>query len=120
MELLEVFKRYGIIGLLIIVILIISILYAKLRFAETERDLARSQLTVLKVQIEQQNTAIAEWKKQTDLQNVRLNAALQDAQTYRTRYQNEAQSLLLHQVPTDCMAAIDWAARMAKELSANF
>jgi hypothetical protein len=126
MGLLYFLKRYGISSVIGILLVTLSIVYFQLKQTRSERDVAiaqrdvaRTQLTALSAQVGLQNAAIKEWEDEGNAQSARLEVAMQEAESYEHQYHDNAQTVLSQSVPTDCLSAISWAARMGKQLTIN-
>jgi hypothetical protein len=85
--------------------------------ALSERDAALEKLNVLSNDLNAQNAAVLKMQEESEAQAAKLKEAEKSAAAARAVYDKEANAILLTKVPTDCKAAIDWAAKQAAVIS---
>jgi hypothetical protein len=106
-------KNYIIAGL----ILIITILYIGYLHVKIQRDGALAKVSTMALQVEQQNAAVEQWRKEAKASESRVRESEKVSKERLKRAQKEMEMALKADVPLDCAEAAGWATQEAIEMS---
>lgn len=96
------------------VLLILKISFDKIT---TERDVARSEVILLRQQLDQQNAAVFRLKALSNEQQEKLNNAIELGKKERKESEKQVTDILSQDVPSNCFQAIKWGAEQGPKLA---
>jgi hypothetical protein len=98
----------------------IGILLIDLKITSVERDEARIHVNALTQQINNQNVAIQKLNNDEMNHKKQIDLTLKEALKDRKIYDNKSDKILMSDVQSDCIKAIQWGADQAVIIYANF
>ena len=108
-------------GLIIIVgSLIIVIQHMELKQVTVQRDLARKELEIINIQLNEQNMAIERWHQMAKNEETELREAENKAAEESKRNQLLIQTTLNMPKAKDCQEALNWAASLGPKLAKDW
>jgi ribosome recycling factor len=104
-------------GVIALLFILAGIQTARLAWAKKELQVSQAQNDTFAVKILAQNQAIQQWQEEAKSAEHRAEQAQQAAAKIRTESTRKVARLQAEPVPTDCIAAAQWAAGKATELA---
>lgn len=83
----------------------------------TERDVARSEVILLRQQLDQQNAAVFRLKALSNEQQEKLSNAIELGKKERKESEKQVIDILSQDVPSNCFQAIKWGAEQGPKLA---